>query len=340
MKNNISILLIEDDVVDQMALIEMIKKQDLPYALDYAKSVEEARLKLTSGTYDVIISDYKLADGTAFDFFDLLLDKLVIFTTGSGDEETAARALSLGVRDYLIKDPERNYLKLLSHRVDIALRQWNSELQLRESEQRYRDLVENTTDFIIILDLDGKIIYANNAWLKSLGFSHEEMIGKSILKFIQPDHRQYWVIMIRQVINGQQMNEIEVGLRAKDGHIIHAEGNANSRINHSEPKCIRIILRDLTSRVKHESERDKLLNDLQQAQNTVKSMSKLMPICSWCRKVRDDKGYWESVEHFFSKREGFEWTHGICPDCEKSVRDEITRHTASEYNLPAIPADD
>jgi response regulator of citrate/malate metabolism len=86
-----------------------VETQKLPYEVQIAGSVVEARLLLTSCVFDLIITDYHLTDGTSFELFDILENKLVVFATGAGDEETAAEALRLGVRDYLIKDPERKF---------------------------------------------------------------------------------------------------------------------------------------------------------------------------------------------------------------------------------------
>jgi hypothetical protein len=53
------------------------------------------------------------------------------------------------------------------------------------------------------------------------------------------------------------------------------------------------------------------------------ALRKLIPICAWCRKVRDDSDYWVSVEKYFSERMSIDVTHGMCPDCAAKVREEI-----------------
>ena len=52
----------------------------------------------------------------------------------------------------------------------------------------------------------------------------------------------------------------------------------------------------------------------------VKLLRGLIPICAWCKKLRDDKGYWNSVEEYISERAPAEFTHGICPECLSKVR--------------------
>jgi hypothetical protein len=49
--------------------------------------------------------------------------------------------------------------------------------------------------------------------------------------------------------------------------------------------------------------------------NQIKTLSGLLPVCSWCKKVRDDRGYWEQIEQYIASRTDASFTHGICPDC-------------------------
>jgi hypothetical protein len=55
--------------------------------------------------------------------------------------------------------------------------------------------------------------------------------------------------------------------------------------------------------------------ELEQALSEVNTLSGLLPMCSHCKKIRDDTGYWSSVEHYIGQRTGADFTHGICPDC-------------------------
>jgi len=59
----------------------------------------------------------------------------------------------------------------------------------------------------------------------------------------------------------------------------------------------------------------RLNNELKIALDNVKVLSGLLPICANCKKIRDDKGYWEAVDGYFTKHSDVHFTHGICPDC-------------------------
>ena len=58
-----------------------------------------------------------------------------------------------------------------------------------------------------------------------------------------------------------------------------------------------------------------MVRELQAALGEVKSLSGLLPICSSCKKIRDDNGYWQQVESYVQKHSEAQFTHGLCPDC-------------------------
>jgi CheY-like chemotaxis protein len=71
-----------------------------------------------------------------------------------------------------------------------------------------------------------------------------------------------------------------------------------------------------------EREKTKLLADLQDALAHVKMLKGLLPICAWCKKIRNDRGYWQELETYIHEHSDAEFSHGICPDCtEKYYKD-------------------
>ncbi len=74
---------------------------------------------------------------------------------------------------------------------------------------------------------------------------------------------------------------------------------------------------DITERKRAETEQQRLIGELKEALANVKTLSGLMPICAWCKKIRDDRGYWNEVEIFVQKRSDATFSHGVCPDCRE-----------------------
>jgi PAS domain S-box-containing protein len=139
------VLLVEDDKVDQMAFERFITVGKLPYTHTIAGSIKEATACLKSEKFDIIVSDYLLGDGTTFDVLALSGDCPVIITTGSGDEEVAVKAMKAGAFDYLIKDPEGNYLKLLPLAIEKTLLRKRNEEKLRSYQKDLEIILDERT---------------------------------------------------------------------------------------------------------------------------------------------------------------------------------------------------
>jgi len=79
-------------------------------------------------------------------------------------------------------------------------------------------------------------------------------------------------------------------------------------------KCAELV-KSRKAAKKHEEEREKLIGELQEALAKVKQLSGLLPICASCKKIRDDKGYWNQIESYIRDHSEAEFSHGICPEC-------------------------
>jgi PAS domain S-box-containing protein len=168
------ILLVEDDKLDQMAFKQVMESSEFSYDCTVAGSVQEACNILGSERFDVVIADYLLGDGTAFDILDLVKSVPIIFVTGAGDEEVAIKAWKTGAYDYVIKDHERSYLKTLPITIENATRHKKMEGRLRLLSHA----IVSTDDSVYITDLEGRIIFVNKAFCETYGYQEEEVIGK------------------------------------------------------------------------------------------------------------------------------------------------------------------
>lgn len=139
------LLFIEDDLVDQMAFERFAERENFPYDYIVTGSIQETLALLPGERFDATVVDYLLGDGIAFDLFEELADIPMIIVTGIGNEEIAVNAMKAGAYDYLIKDPEGNYLKTLALTVENAIKRKQAEVELRNHREHLEELVELRT---------------------------------------------------------------------------------------------------------------------------------------------------------------------------------------------------
>jgi hypothetical protein len=82
------------------------------------------------------------------------------------------------------------------------------------------------------------------------------------------------------------------------------------------------VILDITRCKEAEEERNRLVAELKGALARVKTLSGFLPICASCKKIRDDKGYWNQIESYIESRSEAEFSHGICPDCARRLYPE------------------
>ncbi|MCP4750651.1 MAG: hypothetical protein GY866_07155 [Proteobacteria bacterium] len=79
------------------------------------------------------------------------------------------------------------------------------------------------------------------------------------------------------------------------------------------------VLRNITELKRAEEEKTQLISQLQEALEKIKTLKGLVPICANCKKIRDDKGYWNVLENYIESHSEASFSHGICPDCAKKL---------------------
>ena len=178
----IRILLLDDDEIDRLAVQRFIQREQLPYDVDTATSIAEARQKVLACRYDLVMLDYNLPDGTGLEVLSSIGDMPAIFITGSGDEKVAVNAMRQGAYDYLIKDPERNYLIVLPATVNNVLERKRAEKALVESEVKHRLLLDSIQTPTLALREDMTLFYCNAAYAALVDRPIAQLEGKPLLE--------------------------------------------------------------------------------------------------------------------------------------------------------------
>ena len=178
-------LLTLDDDVNQGALVQEFLEYIGPFKVDVVSSVDDFWSRLKSGTYDLLMLDYRLPGTTGLEILAKLNEQRqkwpVIMVTGQGDERIAVRAIQCGAFDYVVKTGD--YLAGLPGLIKkaIEVHQLKQSVERSMEQVRYQALLlNNMRDAVVVWDMNGKITFWNAAAMILFGWSPQERLGKSI----------------------------------------------------------------------------------------------------------------------------------------------------------------
>jgi PAS domain S-box-containing protein len=221
---------------------------------------------------------------------------------------------------------------------EIAERK-STEKALRESEAQLRFLADNISDVIWTMDMEQRFTYASRSIQKFLGYTQEEALQVYLKQILTSESYEKSVqVMTKAFLEKREVSgaadislTLELEHIRKDGGTIWAE--MTTSFTRDEKGLISGFIgvsRDITKRKQANEQRDKLIYDLQKALDKVKLLSGLLPICSYCKNIRNDKGYWEQIESYIYKYTDTELSHGICPECAKKLYHDMDLYGEDE----------
>ena len=220
-----------------------------------------------------------------------------------------------GVSSLLFYDSQGK--RLTSTVVRDISAQKRLEADLAASELWMRCIFSSLEEGVFVVSPQRKLVNINSAAERMFGYSAKELAGKST-EVLHVDHRHYeefGKLMNTSFTSGETAT-FEFQMKRRNGELFPS-GHTVSLLRDDDGKKMGIvsIIRDISKMKQHEQEREKLIFDLQNALMEIKKLSGLLPICSVCKKIRDDKGYWEQIESYLAKHSDVDFSHGICPEC-------------------------
>jgi two-component system, cell cycle sensor histidine kinase and response regulator CckA len=254
MKIPLKVLVVEDSRDDAELLVYALKHAgyDPSYAL--VQNAQGMNAQLGKADWDLVISDYVIPGFGGMAALKVLRDSgrdiPFIIVSGKIGEDVAVEALHSGANDYLLKDR----LTRLGPAIDRVLKEAShkrkraqAELALRESEERYRRLVESCPDAMFIAS-EGKVVFANPAAVSLLGAQTPvDLIGKSFLDFVDRNFRDLVEEHLRQALEGLDGPLLEQKMIRADGNGVLVEAIARRIQYHGDP-AVQVICRDISSR--------------------------------------------------------------------------------------------
>jgi len=209
MQNNSPLILIADDDKSTRIVLKLILQQD-DYQVIEVENGEQCLSIYKECHPDIVLLDAMMPVMDGFNCCEHLqnissdyLPVPVLMITGLDDKESVDKAFGVGATDYITKPI---HPPVLRQRLRRLLKANAAEKALRESEHKYRSVVNNLKEVIFQTDVTGKFTFLNPAWQKITGFSIQESLGKNLLDFIYPkDH--HWYLAYTSLLTNENPNQ-------------------------------------------------------------------------------------------------------------------------------------
>ncbi len=187
---------------------------------------------------------------------------------------------------------------------------------LRESGEKYRSLA-STADSMYLVDRGCRYLFMNDKHLSRFGLPLEGIIGRQYSEFHSETSTKEFIKKVEHVFETGTSIQNEYRSERDSRYFLRTF----SPVKDKEAMTIAVTVasKEITERKQAEEERERLILELKDAISKIRTLSGLLPICAACKKIRNDKGYWEQLETYISDRSDADFSHSICPECIKTL---------------------
>jgi len=201
-----------------------------------------------------------------------------------------------------------------------------TEQALREVEERFRLMVENSHDIMTVRDADGKVRYTSPSISRIMGYTQEQMVGTTGFELIHPEDRPTVESALSEFWKSPgERGSIQYRAKHANGTWVSLEVVAYNLLHHPAVRGVVINGRDISQRKQEEAGKDRMIAELQQALADMKTLSGVLPICASCKKIQEGES-WQQIEAFIRDRSQVEFSHTMCPECSALWYPECERN--------------
>lgn len=238
----------------------------------------------------------------------------------------AATAVGRGNLDYMIHSRGSDEIGQLGDAFNVMIeKRKEAELGLRASEKKLRDITSHLAEGLYVMDRQGTITFMNPEAERLLGWTMDELNKKGAHNLVHSHRADGTALPLEEceihnvITTGVTfMSTDEVFVR-KDGTIFPISVVSSPILENGTVTASATSFRDITERKELEQEREQLIIDHMDALSKIKTLSGMLPICASCKRIRDDKGYWNQIESYVEQHSEAEFSHGICPECAQKI---------------------
>ena len=193
--------------------------------------------------------------------------------------------------------------------------QRTTETRLRGEIAWRRLLIDESRDAIVVLDRGAKVYEANRRFAEMLGYTCREVLHLHVWDW-DAVHSREEILGLAEAVD-EKGHCFETRMRRKDGSFVDVE-LCNNGAYVGPDKLIFCVCRDISERKRQQREKEELIRSLRESASEIKTLRGILPLCSICKKIRDDDGYWEQVDIYLTRHSSALFSHGLCPDCFRS----------------------
>lgn len=190
----------------------------------------------------------------------------------------------------------------------------------------FQELLEAAPDAMIVFDRSGKITCANALAEKIFGYGPGEMIGLSSSELMplrfRERHEVHQAGFFAKPVRRPMGTGMELVALRRDGDEFPVEISL-SPFETAEGLLAISAFRDVSERKLAEQKLTQMNRELQAALHLVKQLTGMLPICSFCKKIRDEHGKWNHLETYICTHSEAEFTHSVCPECGRQHYGDI-----------------
>ena len=254
MSGGLHILIVDDNPDDRRLAARALATEfggiELTEAID-SESLAEA---LESGSFDAVITDYRLRWTTGLDVLREVKERssstAVVMFTGTGTEDIAVEAMKSGLDDYVVKSPQHFARLPMAVRVSLERQRGRAaEAALQEREDRFRALIENAADVVAVVSEESTITYVSPSVQSMLGWDVDELVGRPFAELVAEDSVERLREEIRALVEASgEARDFSYEVRHKDGSWRHIEGSVRSLLDNPSVRGIVVNGCDVTRR--------------------------------------------------------------------------------------------
>jgi len=200
----------------------------------------------------------------------------------------------------------------------------NNPLQsLKNTNALLNSILESSKDVVIFaLDLQYRYVAFNKIHRQTIRkiWGVDIALGNSMLEYIKsPEDRLRARKNFDRALSGESfvlMEEYGDQALSRRYYLNHYNPTIDEN---GEIIGLNLFLIDITKQKRLENEREKIIKELRNALAEIKTLRGFIPICANCKKIRDDKGYWQQIEQYIQDRSDAQFSHSLCPKCLKDL---------------------